>query len=189
MSDVSHETPKSEKPTPTGKNKRSSFYIYLVILFGAAFLMLLLAYFVQQRNSESTISDLRDSMNLSRAELLDQIETLEGENAALREERDTLETQLADLQRQRDELVTDSFWREKDLLSQLASWHDLWDLEQSFRGQDYEACAQFFRDISKSNYYATPAEAAERAEEIYNDLLEQGSLTEDVPLPVVYTSE
>ena len=36
---------------PPEKNKPSSVYIYLAILFGAAFLMLLLAYFVHQRNN------------------------------------------------------------------------------------------------------------------------------------------
>ena len=79
VSDVSRETP--------GKNKPSSFYVYLLVLFGAAFLMLLLAYFIQQRNNESTISDLQSTMNLSRGELMEEIETLKEEreqlNAAL----------------------------------------------------------------------------------------------------------
>lgn len=76
-------------PTPEGKqegnpptekkNKRSSVYIYLLILFGAAFMMLLLAYFVQQRNSETTIRDLRNSMNLSREDLMAEINTLKEE--------------------------------------------------------------------------------------------------------------
>ena len=182
--------PENKAPSDDEKRKRrSSVYVYLLILFGAAFFMLLLAYFVQQRSSETTISDLRDSMNLSRTELMEQIETLEGESAALQEERDALEAQLAELQRQMEELEVDSFWREKDLFSQLVSWQVFWSLEQSFCDKDYEACAQFFRDVHGSNFYATPAEAAERAEEIYNHLLEQGFLTEDVPLPIVYTAE
>ena len=71
--------PAEEEQKPPEKNKRSSVYIYLLILFGAAFMMLLLAYFVQQRNSETAISDLRNSMNLSRTELMEQIETLKAE--------------------------------------------------------------------------------------------------------------
>lgn len=65
------------------KNKPSSFYVYLLVLFGAAFLMLLLAYFIQQRNNESTISDLQSSMNLSRGELMEEIETLKEEREQL----------------------------------------------------------------------------------------------------------
>lgn len=189
MSDVSHETPKPNSDTPSGKNKRSSFYIYLVILFGAAFLMLLLAYFVQQRNSESAISDLRDSMNLSRVQLMEQIKTLEGEKQGLEAQIAELEAQQAELQQQKDELEEDSFWLEKDLRTQLTSWTALWYLEQNFRDEDYEACTLFFQNATTSNYYVTPAEAAERAEEIYNHLLEQGLLTEDIPLPVVFTAE
>lgn len=181
---VSRET---ENKAP--RNKPSSFYVYLLILFGAAFLMLLLAYFVQQRNSDTALSDLRSTTAASRQELVEEIQRLEEENLALTLDKEALEAQLAELQRQRDELETDSFWQEKDLQSQLASWHDLWGLEESFCDKDYEACAQFFRDVSTSNYYATPSEAAERVEEIYNDLLEQGFLTEDVPLPIVYTAK
>ena len=177
-----------ETSTPPQRNKPSSFYVYLAILFGAAFLMLLLAYFVQQRSNETVRDNLRTA-TASREELLEEIQRLEEENLTLQQNKEALEAQLAELQRQKDELETDSFWREKDLQSQLASWHDLWGLEQSFRDKDYEACAQFFRDVSTSNYYATPSEAAERVEEIYNDLLEQGFLTEDVPLPIVYTAK
>ena len=74
--------PEQEDKAPP-KNKRSSVYIYLLILFGAAFMLLLMAYFVQMRNNETTISDLRDTMNLSREELMEQIETLEQEKADL----------------------------------------------------------------------------------------------------------
>ena len=178
-----------ETSTPPQRNKPSSFYVYLLILFGAAFLMLLLAYFVQRRNNDTALSDLRSTTAATRQELLDDIQRLEEENLALRQDKEALDEQMTDLQRQLDELETDSFWREKNLFIQLASWHDFWDLEQNFYLKDYEACAQFFRQIHGSNYYATPAEAAERAEEIYNLLLEQGFLTEDVPLPVVYTAE
>ena len=38
------EEKKPDAPPPLEKNKPSSFYVYLAVLFGAAFLMLLLAY-------------------------------------------------------------------------------------------------------------------------------------------------
>ena len=86
--DVSRET-----SVPLKKGKGSSFFIYLAVLFGAAFLMLLLAYFVQQRNNQTTIDGLQDSMNLSRAELMEEI-------AKLKEEKTGLETQIAQLEQQ-----------------------------------------------------------------------------------------
>ena len=66
---VSRET---ENKAP--RNKPSSFYVYLLILFGAAFLMLLLAYFVQQRNSDTALSDLRSTTAASRQELVEEIQ-------------------------------------------------------------------------------------------------------------------
>ena len=60
---------KRSAPSAGKKNKRSStVYLYLLILFGAAFLMLLLAYFVQQRNGDNTVSDPHNSMSLSQEE-------------------------------------------------------------------------------------------------------------------------
>ena len=89
------ETNAQEAP---GKNKRSSFYVYLAVLFGAAFLMLLLAYFVQRRNNETALSSLRSSMNLSREELLEEIEGLEEEKQGLLAEKEGLQAQLSDAQ-------------------------------------------------------------------------------------------
>ena len=96
--EVGEDTPPAEE-----KNRRSAAYLYLLVLFGAAFLMLLLAYFVQQRSNEDTISDLRSSMNLSRQELLDQINALEEKNAALNEVIDRLNGEFAQLQEQYEE--------------------------------------------------------------------------------------
>lgn len=79
--DVSHETIPSDPQDP--KNKPSSFYVYLAVLFGAAFLMLLLAYFVQQRNNDAVRDDLRLA-SASREELLASVQTLEKENRDLK---------------------------------------------------------------------------------------------------------
>ena len=79
------ETAPGSKPPPDSKprdggapaparNKPSAVYLYLLILFGAALLMLLLAYFVQRRNSENAYSDLQNTTNSSREELLLQIQ-------------------------------------------------------------------------------------------------------------------
>lgn len=89
------ETNAQEAP---GKNKRSSFYVYLAVLFGAAFLMLLLAYFVQRRNNETAQSDLRSSFSASRQELMEEIEGLEEEKQGLLAEKEGLQAQLSDAQ-------------------------------------------------------------------------------------------
>ncbi len=92
---VSRET--SPHP-PNGK--RSSFYVYLAVLFGAAFLMLLLAYFVQRRNNETAISALRSTMDLSREELMEEIQGLEEEKQGLLTEKEALQAQMDELNAQ-----------------------------------------------------------------------------------------
>lgn len=73
--------------SPGAKPKRSTpVFVYLLILFAAAFLMLLLAYFIQERNTEAQIGDLRDSL-----EAFQSISALTAENQELREQLDELE--------------------------------------------------------------------------------------------------
>lgn len=98
---VSRET--SPHP-PNGK--RSSFYVYLAVLFGAAFLMLLLAYFVQRRNNETAISALRSTMDLSREELMEEIQGLEEEKLGLEGQITQLEEQLKQEQESSQEFQT-----------------------------------------------------------------------------------
>ncbi len=72
--------------SPGAKPKKSTpVFVYLLVLFAAAFLMLLLAYFIQERNAEAQIGDLRDSL-----EAFQSISTLTAENQELRERLDEL---------------------------------------------------------------------------------------------------
>lgn len=142
---VSRET--SPHP-PNGK--RSSFYVYLAVLFGAAFLMLLLAYFVQRRNNETAISALRSTMDLSREELMEEIQGLEEERdgllaslqeaderqSSLTEQKNELERQLQNTQDSLDEA-----WKRNGIMTSFAI------LEQALRNKDYEIAAQQVRAL------------------------------------------
>ena len=95
--------PPPEQPAPPSKTKPSSVYVYLAVLFGAAFLMLLLAYFVQQRNNDAVQDDL-ELLTASRQELLDNIKTLEEENESLRQNNELLNLRLAQVKEEREAL-------------------------------------------------------------------------------------
>ena len=161
------------------KNKRSSVYVYLIILFGAAFLMLLLAYFVQQRNNESTISGLQNSWDLSREELVEKNQTLEEENEALHTMIDSLSAEQAELREAYDEEFSTNRQRQSELANQITSWSLFWAMESAFRDEDYETCAGFFQDGFTSETYTAPAEAEERIEEIHQELARLGYLPEE----------
>ena len=86
-------------------HKKVSVMGYLAILFAAAFLLLLLSYFMQQRANQQAISGLEatssnafDSINNLIAEkdrLTDQVEDLEGQVAGLQEQLEDSQSQLS----------------------------------------------------------------------------------------------
>ena len=176
------------KAGPAGekKNNRSSVYLYLLILFGAAFLMLLLAYFVQQRNSETTISDLKYSMNLSRDGLLAQIEDMEKQNTALDEKITQLQNDLAQWQERyeaKDQELTES----RDLLNAIQEevfcYRSFLQLDRYYQEGDLESCAAILlSQMQGQTTYRTPYGAEERQEEIVNAVIEAGILDEDYVL-------
>ena len=170
--------------SPTGKkNRRSAVYLYLLVLFGAAFLMLLLAYFIQQRNSETTISDLRDSINLSREELMNQIRDLEEENTSLQESFYAAYDDLNQWKRYGQEAQESiEQWNRKytGALEELYSWQSFWTLDQHYRAEEYENCAALLLIQRMGQYtYSTPEAAQERYEEIAQSVIDRGILTED----------
>ena len=188
----SSETPPAPKqengekaaPPAEKKNRRSSVYLYLLVLFGAAFLMLLLAYFVQQRNSEDTISDLRDSMNLSRQELLDEIKELEEQNAALDEKIDLLNDDLSQWQtryEEKKEEIADLRNQIRDITDERHSWESFWALEETYRAKNYVKCAHILLVQKQSQIftYQTPAVVQERYDEIVQAIIDEGILDED----------
>lgn len=160
MKDVSRETPVPDGPTPPArKNERSSVYVYLAVLFGAAFLMLLLAYFVQQRNNETTISGLENSWNLSREELMQENDRLEEENAALQKDVDLYQYSTTQAREQyENERQTNAEYQEQldQTRSQLTNSIILGYLERFISEGDYlmaacvvEQCDQYFNENNR----------------------------------------
>lgn len=85
--------------------RRHSVFPYLAILFGTAFLLLLFAYLMQQRDSQEimgNLSDLRASLGS-----IQSIDELTEENRKLREEMEALEKQVSGLEKQLEESQAD----------------------------------------------------------------------------------
>ena len=154
---VSRETPDGPGEAQ-GKNKRSSFYVYLVVLFGAAFLMLLLAYFVQRRNNETAISALRSTMDLSREELMEEIKGLEKEreelNAALQAAADA----QIKVEEERDTAIAD-YEHLKDGYNKYVGYasilEGLYAAEVKLSDKDYDGAAAELTDIEYQYFVDT----------------------------------
>ena len=189
---MSEEAKQPGGPSPK-QDKRTSVYLYLLVLFGAAFLMLLLAYFVQQRNNASALDSLRSSSNATREELLaenqrltEENQKLTEENAALKSEKARISEELESLGTRFDYLLEQHTQETIDHRNQVISWLEVWTLERNFQTKDYQACAEFFQSASTPTYYtyATPTQAKDRVEEIYRSLVKKGLLREEeTPLP------
>ena len=177
----------NDAPPADRKSRQSAVYLYLLILFGAAFLMLLLAYFVQQRSSEDAYNDLRESMNLSRQDLLAQISagetriaTLKEQNESLREQLDRMDGNLSQLQKRYDEQAQDANIFYEQLIAaqlQLREWESLWTLEQFYQAEDLKSCAAILLFGMYANH--TPAGTEQRYEEIVKAVIRAGILDED----------
>lgn len=105
--EVQHLQHEAEHAKP---HKKVSVMGYLTILFAAAFLLLLLSYFMQQRANEQAISGLQATSNNA----FDSINNLIAEKDRLTSEVEDLEGQVADLQEQLDEAQSQLFGAQSD---------------------------------------------------------------------------
>ncbi len=134
---------KESPPSPPRKSKPSSVYLYLVVLFGAAFLMLLLAYFIQKRNNATALDNLRISTS-SREELLGKIETLEGEKESLQNGNDLLDLRLGQVKEERErykQQLEDTTMNLSSELGQRKALEYLWYVDQFMDSKDYPMAA------------------------------------------------
>lgn len=165
-------------PTP-GNTKRSSVYIYLAVLFGAAFMMLLLAYFVQQRNNAAVQDDLR-SITASRQELLEDIQRLEEEKSQLTRQTEELRRQLEEQAEQYHQENVELSQQYSGAMALLSGWESIWALEQCYQDKDYEGCAVILLLEGQGQYgIEFPQEIYQRHEEIVQDIVDRGILAED----------
>lgn len=77
-------------------HKKVSVMSYLAILFAAAFLLLLLSYFMQQRSNEAAFSGLKDSSQSA----LQSVQNLLSENDELHDRVDQMDQQLEQAQKE-----------------------------------------------------------------------------------------
>lgn len=152
------EPPAPDSGPPRAKNGRSAI-VYLIVLVGAAFFLLLFAYLMQQRSSEEimgNLSDLRESMgNIS------SIDQLVEDNQALREEVEALKDQAAALdsakQAQDDELTALQGRLEStqalldDLENRMQVLTSFAVLEQALRDENYDIAAGEVLTLCRGN--------------------------------------
>lgn len=181
--------PAEKASSPKNGSKRGkgvSVFSYLTILFAAAFFMLLMAYFMQQRNNEVTMSGLRDSItqfqsldelrNENELLLQEQLQALEEENAVLKEENEALNQQY---------IIVSNWCNRAQTESDLRG--TLYTAEYLYEAGDCQTAAKCLANVSGDELLiisTTPfhdgiPSDSQRYETLKEALLEAGYLTED----------
>lgn len=156
------EATEEKKPgssTPLGGR---SVFAYLAVLFGAAFLLLLFAYLMQQRDSAEimgNLSQLRESMGS-----IQSIDELTEENRRLREEMEGLKEQVTTLETENEKQkeIAHEFEVELDGLTDTLDnvQHSLhktttamglfWQLDEAYVLEDYDLCRELIAQMEEA---------------------------------------
>lgn len=154
----SPEAPEHASPPP----RRRSVFVYLAVLFGTAFLLLLFAYLMQQRDSEEimgNLSDLRQSLGS-----IQSIDQLVEENRALREELEGLKEQITALETENEKQkeIAHEFEVELDgatdaldnvhysLHKTTTAMGLFWQLDEAYVMEDYDLCRELIVQMEEA---------------------------------------
>lgn len=118
MTDFIHEQPQNkpapppEKPT-TPKERQRKVYVYVAILFTAAFILILWSFFMTHRSNQQMIDKINGSTTYLQSTLAEN-EQLEQENKVLSEENDALQARVDALERQIENTERDAQQQESE---------------------------------------------------------------------------
>jgi len=133
-------TSEEKQPAPT-KKERPHLLSYLVILFSAAFLLLLLSYFMEQRRNDQVIDGLQQSMSAMKT-----TQNAIERNRVLMEENDALQEQVATLEEQSKSIAAQQVEQEKTILA----LDYLWRIEREYFQGRYSAARRLIRAFEQA---------------------------------------
>lgn len=141
------EAPKEEtRPTPSvsGHESKARVFRYMAILFAAAFLLLLLAFLMQNRANQETISDLAESVS--------SVHNVVEENEALRQQIEALEQELEELN---ETYLDEVSWHQSRIYEDLRNREApyamdyFWQLDQAYLRGQYSLCRELIEELEK----------------------------------------
>lgn len=127
-----------EEISPLSDKKKNALVRYMAILFGVAFLLVLLSFLIQLRDSRETISDLSQANSSA----LQNAGRLQEDNQKLVQDKETLLQQIASLEAQlqeREESVERAEAARRETLNELAGVQKTLADQTRANGQLFEA--------------------------------------------------
>lgn len=151
---------------------RPHLFFYMVILFAVAFLLLLVSYFMQQRQSDQQVIDGLEQKNMSSMQIAQNViernQTLMEENKALREKLDQMEESAETLAAQQ---------KEQEQTTLALDW--LWRIEREYFQGRYSNTRNLIREMEAAGLEAfLPAQPL--ADQDYRTPLEQYQAIRDL---------
>lgn len=147
------------------KKHTNSVFTYIAILFAVALFLLLLSYFMQQRNTAQMIEGLQSS-----ATAMENIEILQQRNIELEKQVDTLTEQRNEYETQVETLSAqvaekDEGWEETK--RQVSALEQFWQLVQAYENGAYQTCRNIIDQMNESGLvpYLPDTENADAAGE------------------------
>lgn len=167
MSQRPEQSPETPKPGSSSPARPGGVGFYLAILFAVAFLLLLLAFFNQQRANDEALGNLTQSITS-----IESLNQLLAENRELREELEAAEEELEAAQSELEET--------SQALSQLKNTVDslqlIDELDAAFRNGEYALCLEVLDSMERSSRFTMPESAVvqDRVAEILEALTQLG---------------
>lgn len=117
------------------KPKRgASVVTYIAVLFAVAFLLLLLSYFMQQRNTEQVIQGLQSSVST--------VEDLQNRNTALYRQVDQLKAKIKEYESSNQKLQSDLTEAQTQAQKQKEATNLFWQIERLYLLKQYDTCGE-----------------------------------------------
>ena len=133
------ETKPAYTPPQSEKERAKRVYFYSIVLFSAAFLLILWSFFANNRSNELLRDELRNNTNVLQGSLK--------ENAAQEKQIDALEAHIAEL----EERLEESQGKQLDALAALTALDWLREIERAAAAGETESAKEMIREFEEND--------------------------------------
>ncbi|MDR3728831.1 MAG: hypothetical protein Q3X94_03530 [Oscillospiraceae bacterium] len=138
-----------EVPQESRAGKQKPVFIYILILFTVAFVLILLSFVMHQRSNQQVLGELKDNVNA-----LEELQDTMDENLELKKELSDTQEEAQKLQEQLDESEDQA----QTLDQQSQALLLLYQLQQEYASQDLEACEKTLQKLDGDLAAALPGD-------------------------------
>lgn len=141
---------------------------YIILLFVAAFSLLLMTYLMEQRETAEVIDGIRTSVSAMQS-----VEEVYGENQSLMEENWKLESEVEDLLKTQSNLEKEVLTlenQEQKSADKLLALESLWDLQEAVDNKDTDRAVELLIFMEEEELSGSLREINDRFQQRYEEI-------------------